>query len=266
MTVTPLQLVNAIAAMANGGTLYQPSIVQNLQDANGNVIEEFEPRIARSVVATAGEEVVLLLQEDMIVQGQNSLACRCEPDSEWYDENLCDPENYTAQFDRDANADDEFHDWVQYRVHVPYGYTFNGGVCNPLEFESLNRSERYIPPLADASTIAFMQRAMREVVVSGTSSALMVPDTPPLPYVNEAGKTGTAEYCDDLAFSQGLCVPGQWPAHAWYVGYAPFEAPEVVVIAFVYNGGEGSAVAVPIVREVLDAYFRLQDERRMTVQ
>jgi len=128
VTVTPLQLVNAIAAMANGGTLYQPSIVQNLQDANGNVIEEFEPRIARSVVATAGEEVVLLLQEDMIVQGQNSLACRCEPDSEWYDENLCDPENYTAQFDRDANADDEFHDWVQYRVHVPYGYTFNGGV------------------------------------------------------------------------------------------------------------------------------------------
>ena len=57
------------------------------------MIEEFEPRIARSVVATAGEEVVLLLQEDMIVQGQNSLACRCEPDSEWYDENLCDPEN-----------------------------------------------------------------------------------------------------------------------------------------------------------------------------
>jgi len=266
VTVTPLQLLNSIAAMVNGGVLYQPSLVKNLQDANGNVIEEFEPRVARTLVANPGEEIVLLLQEDMIVQGQNSLACRCEPDSEWYDEALCDPENYTAQYDRDPNPDDEIYDWIQYRVNVPYGYTFNAGVCDPLEFESLNRSARYIPPLASASSIEFAQRGMREVVVSGTSSAEFVPDAPPLPYVNEGGKTGTAEYCDDLANAQGLCVPGQWPAHAWYVGYAPHEAPEIAVISFVYNGGEGSAVAAPIVREVLDAYFRLQDERRMTVQ
>ena len=266
VTVTPLQLISAVASMANGGTLYQPTIVKNLQDASGNIIEEFGPRVARTIAPKPGEEIVLLLQEDMIIQGQNSLACRCEPDSEWYDENLCDPENYTAQFDRDVNPDDDIHDWVQYRVNVPYNYTFNASVCDPLQFESLNRRARYIPPLASASSIALIQQGMREVVVSGTSSAAFVPDAPPLPYVNEAGKTGTAEYCDDLAYPQGLCVPGQWPAHAWYVGYAPYEAPEIMVIAFVYNGGEGSAVATPIVREVLDAYFKLQNQRRMAAQ
>jgi penicillin-binding protein 2 len=45
------------------------------------------------------------------------------------------------------------------------------------------------------------------------------------------------------------------------VGYAPFENPEVIALAFVYNGGEGSAVAAPIVREVLDAYFKLKAQR-----
>jgi len=31
-----------------------------------------------------------------------------------------------------------------------------------------------------------------------------------------------------------------------------------VVVAFVYNGNEGSSVAAPIVRNVLDAYFQFK--------
>jgi penicillin-binding protein 2 len=73
-----------------------------------------------------------------------------------------------------------------------------------------------------------------------------------------AGKTGTAEYCDDLAKAKNLCVPENWPSHAWYVGYAPYDNPEIAVIAFVYNGSEGATVAGPVVRNVLDAYFELK--------
>jgi penicillin-binding protein 2 len=75
--------------------------------------------------------------------------------------------------------------------------------------------------------------------------------------VQSAGKTGTA-YCDDIASKKDLCKPGSWPAHAWYIGYAPFDNPEIVVIAFVYGGQEGSTVAGPIVRKVMDAYFDLK--------
>jgi penicillin-binding protein 2 len=73
-----------------------------------------------------------------------------------------------------------------------------------------------------------------------------------------AGKTGTAEYCDNIAQSQNRCTPGNWPAHAWFVGYAPFDDPEIAVVAFVYNGTEGSSVAAPIVRQVLEGYFELK--------
>ena len=37
-----------------------------------------------------------------------------------------------------------------------------------------------------------------------------------------------------------------------------FENPEIAVVAFVYNGGEGSSVAGPIVRRVMEAYFELK--------
>ena len=66
-----------------------------------------------------------------------------------------------------------------------------------------------------------------------------------------AGKTGTAEYCDDFALAKRLCGIGigGWPAHAWFVGYAPYDDPEIVVVAFAYNGKEGSYPGrLPIVR------------------
>jgi len=267
LTLTPLQQVASIAAIANGGTLYQPTIVRNLQDANGNILVEFEPKVARTIVMPEnGEMPILLLQEDMMLQGENSLVCRCEPDSPYYDEALCNPESYIGHVAKDPNPNDDVDEIFEldYRVNVPYNYTFNAGVCDELEFKSfeLNANRPFIPAFADRSTMDLLNRGMREVVVSGTAAAGRVPeDAQPLSFVNEGGKTGTAEYCDDIANSLGLCVPGQWPSHAWYVGYAPWEAPEIIVVAFVYNGGEGSQVAAPGVREVLTAYYRLKNQR-----
>ena len=76
--------------------------------------------------------------------------------------------------------------------------------------------------------------------------------------IPSAGKTGTAEYCDNVAQSKNLCSPGNWPTHSWYVGFAPYDNPEIAVVAFVYNGGEGASVAAPIVRKVMEAYFELK--------
>ena len=76
--------------------------------------------------------------------------------------------------------------------------------------------------------------------------------------ISNAGKTGTAEYCDDVAQKKGICIRGSWPAHAWYAGYAPYEDPEIVVLAFVYNGDEGSILAAPVARSVMETYFELK--------
>ncbi len=98
-----------------------------------------------------------------------------------------------------------------------------------------------------------MQQGMRMAVTIGTLKDRFEGVT-----FAAAGKTGTAEYCDRWAQAQNRCTYGNWPSHAWTVGYAPYETPEIAVVAFVYNGGEGSSVAGPIVRRVMEAYFELK--------
>lgn len=98
-----------------------------------------------------------------------------------------------------------------------------------------------------------VQEGMRMAVLQGTLRREFQDVT-----IAAAGKTGTAEYCDVYANEKGLCIPGNWPTHAWTVAYAPYEDPEVAVVAFVYNGGEGASVAGPIVRQFLEYYFQLK--------
>ena len=107
------------------------------------------------------------------------------------------------------------------------------------------------------------QEGMRLVVTEGTAARVF--DQVGLTIeidgeeIQTAGKTGTAEYCDNVAQSKNLCQPGNWPIHSWYVGYGPYEDPEIAVVAFVYNGGEGASVAGPIVQKILNVYFELKD-------
>ena len=77
---------------------------------------------------------------------------------------------------------------------------------------------------------------MMEAVVSygtGTSAAISG--------ITVAGKTGTAEV-----------GPGR-PSDAWFIAFAPAEAPRVAVAVLIVNGGVGGDVAAPIAREVLAA-------------
>ncbi|WP_420628968.1 penicillin-binding protein 2 [Candidatus Leptofilum sp.] len=79
--------------------------------------------------------------------------------------------------------------------------------------------------------------------------------------ITTAGKTGTAEFCDNIAIEKGWCSFDDilnrriLPTHSWYVGYAPFDEPEIVVAAFLYHGGEGSRWAAPVACNVMAAYF-----------
>jgi penicillin-binding protein 2 len=79
--------------------------------------------------------------------------------------------------------------------------------------------------------------------------------------ITTAGKTGTSEYCDNIAIDRGWCRFEDiaqrriLPTHAWYVSYAPYDDPQIAVSVFVFNGGEGSAWATPIACHVIAAYF-----------
>lgn len=51
IAVTPIQLVTAVSTLGNGGRLMQPRLVQALTDSDGNIVEEFEPRVIRQVLS-----------------------------------------------------------------------------------------------------------------------------------------------------------------------------------------------------------------------
>ncbi len=127
--------------------------------------------------------------------------------------------------------------------------------------------ERYGEPYPETldETLRIVQEGMRAAVTLEGGTALSSQEDY-LPYVPVGGKTGTSEFCDNIAAALEQCIPGAWPAHAFYVGYAPYGSPEISVFAFVYNGGEGSAVALPIASQVMDTYFRLKTQRAIEAQ
>jgi cell division protein FtsI/penicillin-binding protein 2 len=49
--VTPIQLINAYAALANGGRLYQPQVVREVLAPDGSVLRPFEPKLIRELGA-----------------------------------------------------------------------------------------------------------------------------------------------------------------------------------------------------------------------
>jgi len=109
------------------------------------------------------------------------------------------------------------------------------------------------------TTIDVVRQGMHLAVTdpSGTLHRVFTEEVP-LPTISVAGKTGTAEYCDDVARKANRCQFGSWPTHSWTVAFAPYDDPEIVVVAFAYNGGEGASVAAPIVARVIKAYFELK--------
>jgi len=157
LQVTPLQMLNAINVIANGGTLYRPRVVHHVTDAEGNTVQPFEPEIVRTLPIS--------------------------------------PENWSL-----------------------------------------------------------IQQGMEGAVAYGTAPNAQIEG------VRVAGKTGTAQYCDDIARETGICRVGYaQPEHAWFTAFAPVEKPEVSVIVFLYNGGEGSTNAAPVAHDILDYYFNGND-------
>jgi penicillin-binding protein 2 len=49
VTTTPLQLVNMMAALANGGTLYRPRMVSKIESVDGSIVREYGPEKIRKI-------------------------------------------------------------------------------------------------------------------------------------------------------------------------------------------------------------------------
>lgn len=81
--------------------------------------------------------------------------------------------------------------------------------------------------------------------------------------VNICGKTGTAQVVGMKRDSKYL--PEMFRDHAWFVAFAPYEAPEIALSVMVEHGGHGGAAAAPIAKRAIETYMREQRlENRQT--
>ena len=201
---TPLQILMSGATIANDGKLMQPTIVREVTDSEGKVVER------------------------------------------WFN-----PEDFSV-------TDEPVSGSYQISPFVP---NMKWDVTITPKIREFSCEEGYCQDTGGMKTV---QPSSIEAVQTGMRMAVT---TPPWGTLNKvfgdfpiavAGKTGTAEYCDDVALAANRCQFGQWPTHSWTLAYAPFDDPEIIVMAFAYNGGEGASVAGPMVYRVIESYFELK--------
>ncbi len=72
--VTPLQMVTAINVISNDGKLMKPHIVRGYSDAEGNMVEEFEPKVMRNVISAKTARDMRKLMELVVTEGSGKRA------------------------------------------------------------------------------------------------------------------------------------------------------------------------------------------------
>ncbi len=230
---TPLQVLLSGATIANRGKLMQPTIVREVLDEEGRVIpvwfdpEDFSIYEAREVTDRQGRTRTI-----------------------WV--NLANPEDTRSMPPEGSYQISPFTPnlkWDVTQTPMIREFSCEFGYCDETGNKKIVRPE----------TIEAVRTGTRMAVTENPLGTLyrVFNEEYPLP-IAVAGKTGTAEYCDDVARAANRCQFGAWPTHAWTLAYAPYDDPEIVVVAFAYNGGEGGTVAAPIVARVLQAYFELK--------
>jgi penicillin-binding protein 2 len=108
--------------------------------------------------------------------------------------------------------------------------------------QALPTEKRGSLPASD-KTLQLIRDALKGVTTDKDGTATFVFTGSP---IKSAGKTGTAQ------------VPGNNEPHAWFAGFAPADDPEIVCVAMVENGGEGSMTAAPLFRKVVEKYFHVE--------
>lgn len=99
---------------------------------------------------------------------------------------------------------------------------------------------------ANPKNLALVRQALLGVVNGGTGKAAR------LPYLEAAGKTGTSQV---VALEKEKIKKKEYQNHAWFVAYAPFGEPRLALAVLVEHAGGGGAVAAPLAKRLMAAYF-----------
>lgn len=109
-----------------------------------------------------------------------------------------------------------------------------------------NKQLGELQPVAYAERPLPLERRVLEVIRQGMQEAVNAPggtaQSARIAGITVCGKTGTAQNPHGMD-------------HAWFIGFAPREQPRIAFAVIVENAGFGGAVAAPIARQLLEAFF-----------
>ena len=111
----------------------------------------------------------------------------------------------------------------------------------------------------------FVREAMKAVTTVGTAAA--VADMG-LGDIKMAGKTGTAQAFNYSGGRGAHGAVGEWRLrdHAWFVAYAPYDAPRYAMSVLVEHGGFGAGAAAPRAREIMRVALMKDPEIRARIE
>ncbi len=116
-------------------------------------------------------------------------------------------------------------------------------------------------PVSDIN-LARVKHGMWEVVQGERGTARIAR----LKQIEISGKTGTAQVVSLDKFEKGIAGKDErrFKDHAWFIAYAPSEAPRIAIAVIVEHGEHGSSAAAPIARELVRTYLGPQGGEQMS--
>ncbi|WP_172834253.1 penicillin-binding protein 2 [Nitrospira japonica] len=98
--------------------------------------------------------------------------------------------------------------------------------------------------------LKLIRAALADVVTEGTATRAKSS------IVSIAGKTGTAQ-TSALRTGPEKDIPKKLRDHAWFVAFAPVDAPKIAVAVLAENMGHGGSAAAPLAKEVIESFVKL---------
>lgn len=145
-TVTPVQTITAVSAIANGGKLMQPYIVAKTLDPNGNVLTETKPVVKRQVVSEETADIITSMMEDVVKTGtaQNAYVAGYRVAGKTgTSEILEEPGEYIGSFACFAPADDP-QVAILIAIKKPVGQYYGSQIAAPVAADIMKKVMVYL--------------------------------------------------------------------------------------------------------------------------
>ncbi len=78
VTASAMQLAAAFSAVANGGTLMKPFLVERISDENGNILQQFSPQARQRVISLETARTVARMMEGVTTEGGTGMNAALE--------------------------------------------------------------------------------------------------------------------------------------------------------------------------------------------